>query len=107
MSSFSAAQSPSSRTHAASLLPVDAHSPALLALVAVQVDTDVLRQSFFPSYLLALVSLFHSQLTHTYRTNGLLRRPTRPALQLWLAYPAFHTTLSSCFPFDQPRRLHR
>jgi hypothetical protein len=43
----SSSSSPSTRTHAASLLPVDAHSPALLALVAVPVDTQILRQ--FPA----------------------------------------------------------
>lgn len=63
------------RTHAASLLPIHAHSPALLALVAVQVDTEILRQySTLSSVLLSsrptrlfthLILAFHSHLFHT------------------------------------------
>ena len=87
MSSASTALSISSRTHAASLLPIDAHSPALLALVAVQVDTEILRQSFCLSYSssLSLTHPFHAErmalfvirLVQPYN-YGLLTPPSTP-----------------------------
>ena len=67
--------SPSSRTHAASLLPVHAHSPALLALVAVQVDPEILRQSFSPSY---NDPLFHLHLFLTERMASFVIRLVQP-----------------------------
>jgi len=60
--------------------------------------------SVFLSILL-LISLTHTPIPR--RTNGIIRYPTCPTLQLRLAHPAIHTTLSSCFPFGQSRRLYR